>query len=72
MITSVIIYLIGVILCFLLVKYIRNQVYPNTCYWILICSFISLGSWISILIIIILIIILYLYAYFDSDPPDWI
>jgi hypothetical protein len=72
MISKIIIYFIGVVLSSILLIYIRNKVYSNSWFWVVICLLLSFGSWITLGITILLIIILYLYAYFDSDPPDWI
>jgi hypothetical protein len=67
-----IIYLVGVIVCYLLIRYLRNENFNNNWGWVIIGLICSLGSWPMILLILFFVGIIYLASYINSDPPSWL
>jgi hypothetical protein len=67
-----IIYWIGVIVCYVLIRYLRNENFNNNWGWVIIGTICSLGSWAMLLLILFVVGIVYLSAYIDSEPPKWL
>jgi hypothetical protein len=66
------IYLFGFLACYILLKYLRNQLFENTWSLVFLSISISLLSWIGLALILIIMGILYLVNKLDSEPPKWL
>jgi hypothetical protein len=68
----IVIYLSGFICCYILLKYLRNQLFENTWSLVFLSISISLLSWIGLALILMIMGILYLVNKLDSEPPKWL
>jgi hypothetical protein len=69
---NIFIYLSGFICCYILLKYLRNQLFENTWSLVFLSISISLLSWIGLALILMIMGILYLVNKLDSEPPKWL
>lgn len=67
-----IVYVLGFLASYILIKFIRDQFYINTWAYVIIGSFLSMGSWITFFTILIVIGIIYLINFIDHEPPRWL
>ena len=67
-----IIYIIGFLVSYLILKYFREQTFNSTWNTVILTFLISLLSWLSVAIVLGLSGILYLVNKLDSEPPKWL
>jgi hypothetical protein len=68
----IIFYILGFLCCYILLKYLRNQLFENTWLLVFVAISISLLSWIGLALILMIMGILYLVNKLDSEPPKWL
>jgi hypothetical protein len=68
----IVIYVLGFLCCYILLKYLRNQLFENTWSLVFLAISISLLSWIGLALILIIVGISYLINKMDSEPPKWL
>lgn len=68
----IIFYILGFICCYILLKYLRNQLFENTWLLVFVAISISLLSWAGIAIVLVITGIAYLINKMDSEPPKWL
>ena len=69
---NILIYLSGFLCCYILLKYLRNQLFENTYSLVFLSISISLLSWVGLAFILIIVGISYLISKLDSEPPKWL
>jgi hypothetical protein len=68
----IIFYILGFLCCYILLKYLRNQLFENTWLLVFVAISISLLSWAGIAIVLVITGIAYLINKMDSEPPNWL
>jgi hypothetical protein len=68
----IIFYILGFLCCYILLKYLRNQLFENTWLLVFVAISISLLSWAGIAIVLVITGIAYLINKMDSEPPKWL
>jgi len=68
----IVIYVLGFLCCYILLKYLRNQLFENTWSLVFLAISTSLLSWIGLALILMIMGILYLVNKLDSEPPKWL
>jgi uncharacterized membrane protein len=68
----VLIYLLGVISCYILIRYVRKEYFNNSWSWVIVGALCSMGSWFMFSFILFIVAIVYLISLLDSEPPKWL
>ena len=68
----IIFYILGFLCCYILLKYLRNQLFENTWLLVFVAISISLLSWAGIAIVLVITGIAYLINKMDIKPPKWL
>jgi len=69
---ATLIYIIGIVICYILIRRIRNEIIGSTWGLVAVGFFLSLFSWSMIVIIMISMVILMITDKIKNELPDWL
>lgn len=67
---AITIYILGCIICYITIKYLRDQVFTNNWIWVIFGLIYSVGSWFSLFLLMFIVGLIYVLTLLILNHPN--